>query len=111
DRCYYNMSCKIGLRAGVQRAQPSCRGVGCPHFSSQLVPKLLPECNSNGTLSLQFLNINNASKEKLYPMTQTMNGKKPTSQRLHRPGQRQQERLQRQTRRRRRQRIWTSSIV
>ena len=44
-------------------------------------------------------------------MTQTMNGKKPTSQRLHRPGQRQQERLQRQARRRRRQRIWTSSIV
>ena len=44
-------------------------------------------------------------------MTQTMNGKKPMSQRLHRPGQRQQERLQRQARRRRRQRIWTSSIV
>lgn len=44
-------------------------------------------------------------------MTQTMNGKEPTSQRLHRPGQRQQERLQRLARRRRRQRIWTSSIV
>lgn len=41
-------------------------------------------------------------------MAQTINGKKPT---LHRPGQRQQERLQRLARRRRRQRIWTSSIV
>lgn len=53
-------------------------------------------------------------------MTQTMNGKKGTpekktpantAQRLHRPGQRQQERLQRLARRRRRQRIWTSVIV
>ena len=46
-------------------------------------------------------------------MTQTVNGRKndnlPEKQR--RPGQRQQERLQRLQRRRRRQQIWTSSIV
>jgi peptidylprolyl isomerase len=53
-------------------------------------------------------------------MTQTVNknnnrkknnvgAKQP--QRLHRPGQRQQERLERQQRRRQRQRLWTSGIV
>lgn len=47
-------------------------------------------------------------------MTQTMNekeGQKRTPSKLHRPGQRQQERLQRIARRRRRQRIIISSIV
>jgi hypothetical protein len=46
-------------------------------------------------------------------MTQTVNGNKNTgnSQKLRKPGQRQQDRLQRQARRRRRQRIWLSSIV
>ena len=46
-------------------------------------------------------------------MTQTMNGNKNAgnSQKLRKPGQRQQDRLQRQARRRRRQRIWMSSIV
>lgn len=48
-------------------------------------------------------------------MTQTVNGKKDErtkqQQRLHRPGQRQQERLERQARRRRRQRYWTSGIA
>jgi len=48
-------------------------------------------------------------------MTQTVNGKKgpdtKAPQRLHRPGQRQQDRIQRMERRRRRQRIWTSSIA
>ena len=48
-------------------------------------------------------------------MTQTVNDKNGTGakqpQRLHRPGQRQQERLQRQQRRRQRQRLWTSGIV
>ena len=48
-------------------------------------------------------------------MTQTVNGKNSEKtkqpQRLHRPGQRQQERLMRQQRRRRRQRLWTSGIV
>jgi len=46
-------------------------------------------------------------------MTQTVNGNRNAgnSQKLRRPGQRQQDRLQRQARRRRRQRIWLSSIV
>src|SRR5205085_8352563 len=44
-------------------------------------------------------------------MTQTMKGKNGTPQKQTRPGQRQQERLSRQTRRRRRRQIWTSSIV
>jgi FKBP-type peptidyl-prolyl cis-trans isomerase len=48
-------------------------------------------------------------------MTQTMNEKNGTGtkqpQRLHRPGQRQQDRLLRQQRRRRRQRLWTSGIA
>lgn len=53
-------------------------------------------------------------------MTQTVdknNDRKKNSagakqpQRLHRPGQRQQERLERQQRRRQRQRLWTSGIV
>lgn len=48
-------------------------------------------------------------------MTQTVNDKNGAGtkqpQRLHRPGQRQQERLQRQQRRRQRQRLWTSGIV
>lgn len=45
-------------------------------------------------------------------MAQTANGqKKETPQKQYRPGQRQQERLQRQARRRRRQRIWTASIA
>src|SRR5690349_560717 len=46
-------------------------------------------------------------------MTQTENRNNNTgnSQKLHRPGQRQQDRLQRQARRRRRQRIWMSSIT
>jgi FKBP-type peptidyl-prolyl cis-trans isomerase len=46
-------------------------------------------------------------------MTQTVNGNKNTgnSQKLRKPGQRQQDRLQRQARRRRRQRIWLSSII
>ncbi len=48
-------------------------------------------------------------------MTQTVNDKNGAGtkqpQRLHRPGQRQQDRLKRQQRRRRRQRLWTSGIV
>ena len=46
-------------------------------------------------------------------MTQTENKNNSTgnSQKLRKPGQRQQDRLQRQARRRRRQRIWLSSIV
>jgi FKBP-type peptidyl-prolyl cis-trans isomerase len=46
-------------------------------------------------------------------MTQTENQNKGTgnSQKLRRPGQRQQDRLLRQARRRRRQRIWTSIIA
>jgi len=48
-------------------------------------------------------------------MTQTVNGNKRDTkkqpQRLHRPGQRQQERLSRLERRRRRQRLWTSGIT
>ena len=46
-------------------------------------------------------------------MTQTVNGNNNVgnSQKLRKPGQRQQDRLQRQARRRRRQRIWLSSIV
>lgn len=46
-------------------------------------------------------------------MTQTVNGNNnvSNSQKLRKPGQRQQDRLQRQARRRRRQRIWLSSIV
>lgn len=46
-------------------------------------------------------------------MTQTENRNKSTgnSQKLRKPGQRQQDRLQRQARRRRRQRIWMSSII
>ena len=46
-------------------------------------------------------------------MTQTVNGNRNAgnSQKLRRPGQRQQDRLQRQARRRRRNRIWLSSIV
>jgi peptidylprolyl isomerase len=47
-------------------------------------------------------------------MTQTMNGKngpKGAPQKQTRPGQRQQERLLRQSRRRRRRQIWTSAIV
>jgi peptidylprolyl isomerase len=44
-------------------------------------------------------------------MTQTVNGQKNTPTKQNRPGQRQQERLQRQARRQRRQRIWTSVVV
>jgi FKBP-type peptidyl-prolyl cis-trans isomerase FkpA len=45
-------------------------------------------------------------------MTQTANGqKKGTPQKQYRPGQRQQDRLQRQVRRRRRQRLWSASIA
>ena len=45
-------------------------------------------------------------------MAQTVNGQnKESPQKQYRPGQRQQERLQRQARRRRRQRIWTASIA
>ena len=45
-------------------------------------------------------------------MAQTANGqKKELPQKQYRPGQRQQERLQRQARRRRRQRMWTASIA
>ena len=48
-------------------------------------------------------------------MAQTVNGQKKTpkntSQKLTRPGQRQQERLMRLERRRRRRRIWTSVLV
>ncbi len=45
-------------------------------------------------------------------MAQTANGqKKETPQKQYRPGQRQQERLQRQARRRRRQRLWTAAIA
>ncbi len=45
-------------------------------------------------------------------MAQTVNGqKKGTPQKQYRPGQRQQERLQRQARRRRKQRLWTASIA
>lgn len=45
-------------------------------------------------------------------MAQTVNGQNQESpQKQYRPGQRQQERLQRQARRRRRQRIWTASIA
>ena len=44
-------------------------------------------------------------------MTQTVNGQKNTPTKQNRPGQRQQERLQRLARRKRRQRIWTSVVV
>jgi FKBP-type peptidyl-prolyl cis-trans isomerase len=45
-------------------------------------------------------------------MAQTVNGqKKGTPQKQYRPGQRQQERLQRQARRQRKQRLWTASIA
>jgi len=44
-------------------------------------------------------------------MTQTVKGQKKTPQRSNRPGQRQQERLMRLARRKRRQRIWSSFIV
>ncbi len=44
-------------------------------------------------------------------MTQTANGQKGTPQKQYRPGQRQQERLQRLARRRRRRQIWTASIT
>ncbi|WP_202901864.1 FKBP-type peptidyl-prolyl cis-trans isomerase [Thermogemmatispora carboxidivorans] len=44
-------------------------------------------------------------------MTQTEQGKKGGSQKLHRPGQRQQERIRRQMRRRRRQQLIIASTV
>jgi FKBP-type peptidyl-prolyl cis-trans isomerase len=44
-------------------------------------------------------------------MTQTVNGQNNTPQKRARPGQRQQERLQRLARRNRRRRIWFSSIA
>jgi FKBP-type peptidyl-prolyl cis-trans isomerase len=45
-------------------------------------------------------------------MAQTVNGqKKGTPQKQYRPGQRQQERIQRQARRQRRRRIWSASIA
>jgi FKBP-type peptidyl-prolyl cis-trans isomerase len=46
-------------------------------------------------------------------MTQTVNENNNVgnSQKLRKPGQRQQDRLQRQARRRRRQRIWSSTII
>ncbi len=44
-------------------------------------------------------------------MTQTMNGQSNEAQKRTRPGQRQQERLQRLARRKRRRQIWTSVIV
>jgi|SRR5579884_1722602 len=44
-------------------------------------------------------------------MTQTVNGQNKTPQKRTRPGQRQQERLQRQVRRARRRRIWISAIT
>lgn len=44
-------------------------------------------------------------------MTQTMKGQNNEEQKRARPGQRQQERLQRLARRRRRRQIWTSVIV
>lgn len=48
----------------------------------------------------------------IIPMAQTVNGQtKGTPQKQYRPGQRQQERIQRQARRRRRQRLWTAAIV
>ena len=44
-------------------------------------------------------------------MTQTENKQKNASQKLTKPGQRQQERLMRIERRRRRRRIWSSVLV
>jgi FKBP-type peptidyl-prolyl cis-trans isomerase len=44
-------------------------------------------------------------------MTQTVNGQNKTPQKRTRPGQRQQERLQRQARRSRRRRIWFSTVT
>jgi FKBP-type peptidyl-prolyl cis-trans isomerase len=44
-------------------------------------------------------------------MTQIINGQSNTAQKRNRPGQRQQERLQRMERRRRRQQIWISTVV
>lgn len=44
-------------------------------------------------------------------MTQTTKGQKNTPQKQSKPGQRQQDRLMRQARRQRRQRIWTSILV
>src|SRR6266567_4619974 len=44
-------------------------------------------------------------------MTQTVNGQNKSPQKRTRPGQRQQDRLQRQVRRSRRRRIWFSSIA
>jgi len=44
-------------------------------------------------------------------MTQTVNGQNKSPQKRTRPGQRQQDRLQRQVRRTRRRRIWFSSIA
>jgi len=59
---------------------------------------------------MQFLIIN--MQGEIIPMAQTVNGQnKGTPQKQYRPGQRQQERIQRQARRRRRQRIWTAAIV
>jgi len=61
------------------------------------------------------------NEESVFSMTQTMNGqnndakqnqaKQPPSQTLRQPGQRQQERLMRQERRRKRQRVTISSII
>ena len=79
---------------------------------AQEVMSLLPEFRSNGNLSLQFFKI--FIQGEGIPMAQTMkgkNGQKGTPQKQTRPGQRQQERLQRQSRRRRRRQIWTSAIV
>jgi FKBP-type peptidyl-prolyl cis-trans isomerase len=62
---------------------------------------VLSACNSISLAQGEFI-----------PMAQTVNGqKKGTPQKQYRPGQRQQERLQRQARRRRRQRIWGASIA
>src|SRR5260370_29093261 len=80
------------------------------NFLHPMVTYLLSESPSNGTLSLQFYTINTQGES--IPMAQTVNGQnKETPQKQYRPGQSQQERIQRQARRRRRQRIWGASIA
>jgi FKBP-type peptidyl-prolyl cis-trans isomerase len=78
-------------------------------FLHPLVPYLLSESLSNGTLSLQFYTINTQGES--ISMAQTVKGQQEPPQKQYRPGQRQQERMQRQERRKRRQRIWGASIA
>lgn len=70
---------------------------------------LLPEFAKDDNLNL--LSFKQELEEKRFPMTQTVKGQSNMSQKTPRPGQRQQERLQRLERRKKQQRIWASSIV